>query len=127
LYPVIKKYLCLIYMTCSLNPKTLGGKRRKQRGGNSGATAWGSCISGGMNQVAAAGRGNEIAFAPVGGCIKGGSRRRRRTNRRSSKKGGSIIGDIAIPAAFVWANNAYGSRSKSGKSRTSKRRSSRRR
>lgn len=106
----------------------MGGKRSKQRGGNGGATAWGSCISGGMNQVAAAGRGNEIAFAPVGGCIKGGSRRRIHSRRRkSSKRGGTLIGDIAIPAAFVWANNAYGSRGKSGKSRTSKRRSSRRR
>jgi len=118
-------------MTCGLNPKTLGGKRRRQRGGQS-ATAWGSCISGGMNQVAAAGRGNEIAFAPVGGCVKGGSRHRRsrsgrrRSNKKSSKRGGTLFADIAVPAAFLWANTTFGSRGKSGKSRTSKRRSSRR-
>jgi len=112
-------------MTCSL-AKVSGGKRRRQRGGQS-ATAWGNCISGGMNQVAAAGQGNAIAFAPVASCVKGGSRRRSRSRRRasrSSKRGGSLIGDIAIPAAFLWANTTFGSR---GKTRTSKRRSSRRR
>lgn len=115
-------------MPCSSlkSSPTMGGKGRKQRGGQS-ATAWGSCISGGMNQVAAGGRGNEIAFSPVGSCIKGGSRHRRSSRshrRKSSKRGGTLFADIAIPAGFLWANTAFGSR---GKSRTSKRRSSRRR
>ena len=110
-------------MTCGLNPKTLGGKRRKQRGGG-GATGYVGCVTGGMNQVTMPGRGNELAYKPIGGCITGGSRRRSRSHRRkSSKRGGTLFADIAIPAGFLWANTTFGSR---GKSRTSKRRSSRR-
>jgi len=111
-------------MTCGLNPKPLGGKRKSQRGGG-GATGYVGCMTNGMNQSAMGGRGNELAYPGAGGgCVTGGSRRRRSSRRRSSKKGGTLFGDIAIPAAFLWANTTFGKR---GKSRTSKRRSSRRR
>lgn len=114
-------------MVCSpLKPMSMGGKGRKQRGGG-GATGYVGCVTGGMNQVA--GPNGALAYKPIGGCITGGSRRRRskRSHRRkSSKRGGTLIGDIAIPAAFLWANTTFGSRGKSGKSRTSKRRSNRR-
>jgi hypothetical protein len=82
-------------------------------------------MTNGMNQVAAGGRGNELAFAPAGSCntCQSGGRRRssKRNKSKKSKRGGSIIGDIALPAAFLWANTAFGKR-KSRKNRSSRRR-----
>jgi len=112
---------------CSMKPPLGGGKRRKQRGGG-GATEYVGCMTNGMNQVAAGGRGNELAFAPVGSCntcTTGGRRRSSKRNKsRKSKRGGSVIGDIAIPAAFLWANTTFGKRrsAKSRKNRSTRRR-----
>lgn len=109
-----------------MKPSLTGGKRRKQRGG--GASEYVGCMTNGMNQVAAGGRGNEIAFAPVGSCdtCKTGGRRRssKRNKSKKSKRGGSAIGDIAIPAAFLWANTTFGKRRsvKSRKNRSTRRR-----
>lgn len=110
---------------CSMKPLG-GGKRRKQRGG--GASEYVGCMTNGMNQVAAAGRGNELAFARAGSCntCQSGGRRRssKRNKSKKSKRGGSVIGDIAIPAAFLWANTTFGKRGsvKSRKNRSTRRR-----
>ena len=111
-------------MTRRSSSKVSGGNRRKQRGGG-GATGYVGCVTGGLNQVAAAGRGNELAYAPVGGCTtcqSGGRRKSSKRNRsKKSKRGGTLIGDIAVPAALVWANTIFGKR-KSRKNRSSRRR-----
>ena len=108
-----KKFLGLFYMTCSKN--LMGGKSRKQRGGG-GATGYVGCMTNGMNQVAAAGRGNELAYQPLSNCVTcqtGGKRENRserresQRRRRSDKRGGTILGDIAVPAALVFANTLY--------------------
>jgi hypothetical protein len=102
------KFLGLFYMTCSKN--LMGGKSRKQRGGG-GATGYVGCMTNGMNQVAAAGRGNELAYQPLDSCVTcktGGNRRKsNRRKSRSGKRGGTILGDIAVPAALVFANTLY--------------------
>jgi hypothetical protein len=90
-----------------------------KRGGSGGASGFGSCVYG-TNQVA--GANGAIAMNSKCGQMLGGKRKSRRL--RKSRLGGSVIGDIAIPAAFLYANTVY--KSKRGKSAKSRRYSMRR-
>lgn len=91
---------------------------KKVSGGSGGASGFGSCVYG-TNQSA----GSNGAIVMNSKCGQmGGKRKSRRV--RKSRLGGSVIGDIAIPAAFLYANTVY--KSKRGKSSKSRRYSMRR-
>jgi len=81
-----------------------------RRGGSGGASGFGSCVYG-TNQVA--GSNGAIVMNSKCGQMLGGRRKSRRSKK--SRLGGSVIGDIAIPAAFLYANTFY--KPKHGKSK----------
>jgi hypothetical protein len=81
----------------------------KKRGGSAGsAHAFGECVYGANpHSVPAVAGGNENnAIAMNSKCGQYGGRRKSRRVRKS-KLGGTIFGDIAIPAAFLYANTVY--------------------
>jgi hypothetical protein len=79
------------------------------KGGSGGASGFGSCVYG-TNQTADA-NGTIVMNSKCGQML--GGRRKSRRLRRSRSLGGSVLGDIAIPAAFLYANTVY--KSKRGK------------
>jgi hypothetical protein len=81
-----------------------------KKGGSGGASGFGNCVYG-TNQVA--GANGAITMNSKCGQMLGGKRKSRRL-RTSRRLGGSVIGDVAIPAAFLYANTVY--KSKRGKS-----------
>jgi hypothetical protein len=88
----------------------------KIKGGSGGASGFGSCVYGNNPQSVGAVGGNQnnaIVMNSKCGQMLGGKRKSRRL--RKSRLGGSVFGDIAIPAAFLYANTYY--KPKRGKSK----------
>lgn len=113
-------------------------RNKTMRGGSSGATQYGNSLFPGgsigqldytaANNLPAAANQLQPATAQVGG--KGKSKRGANT-----KRGGTILVDIAVPAALVYSNQMYSRKNsnlysshknKSYKRKNNKRRSSRR-